>query len=275
MRVRSRRGFPMTAASQVRVFSYLPNPRVWKATIAARIGGVEIDLRGAPAADLAEWLWDFDARPGSEAPPVQLRVAEHQGRVGFKGEKLYKTDAFLEADPLEPCRWRSAAMAWWGLLESNSIMRTVARLSPTAALYGRDAFEASRIDSFLDVSLVFGWDAQTYLPATHAGSISPDIYTRADEAFTTYMGGHEQALTPPRDYLVGNGVSLADICFACEIALFHNELPRASVLAEIGQQPFLATARERFPRAMAHFEKLAADPDFAPEFAPYLDKFRT
>ena len=49
--------------SQLRIFSYLPNPRIWKATIAARLCGVEIEIRGAPPTELQSWLWDFDARP--------------------------------------------------------------------------------------------------------------------------------------------------------------------------------------------------------------------
>jgi hypothetical protein len=40
-------------------------------------------------------------------------------------------------------------------------MRAVARLGEARfPLYGRDAWEASRIDSFLDVSLVFARDSQ-------------------------------------------------------------------------------------------------------------------
>jgi hypothetical protein len=53
--------------TQLRIFSYLPNPRVWKATIAARMCGVEVEVRGAAPEQLAEWLWDFDASP-SERP---------------------------------------------------------------------------------------------------------------------------------------------------------------------------------------------------------------
>jgi hypothetical protein len=30
----------------LRIFSYLPNPRVWKATIAARFCGVDVEIRG-------------------------------------------------------------------------------------------------------------------------------------------------------------------------------------------------------------------------------------
>src|SRR6266851_2467649 len=32
--------------SELRIFSYLPNPRIWKATIAARLPGVEVEVRG-------------------------------------------------------------------------------------------------------------------------------------------------------------------------------------------------------------------------------------
>jgi elongation factor 1-gamma len=31
---------------QLRIFSYLPNPRIWKATIAARLTSVDIEVRG-------------------------------------------------------------------------------------------------------------------------------------------------------------------------------------------------------------------------------------
>ena len=31
----------------LRILSYQPNPRVWKATIAARLGAVELELRAA------------------------------------------------------------------------------------------------------------------------------------------------------------------------------------------------------------------------------------
>jgi hypothetical protein len=46
----------------LRVLSYLPNPRLAKATIAARQCGVAIEIRGAPPRELARWLWGFDAR---------------------------------------------------------------------------------------------------------------------------------------------------------------------------------------------------------------------
>ena len=57
----------------LRIFSYLPNPRIWKATIAARLCGVEVEVRGASPSDLSQWLWDFDARPIADVPPDVLK----------------------------------------------------------------------------------------------------------------------------------------------------------------------------------------------------------
>jgi elongation factor 1-gamma len=36
----------------LRIFSYLPNPRVWKANIAARFCGVDVEVRGASPKEL-------------------------------------------------------------------------------------------------------------------------------------------------------------------------------------------------------------------------------
>ena len=53
-----------------------------------------------------------------------------------------------------------------GIFESNSIMRAVARVGETNfPLYGRNAYEASRIDSFLDVNAVRALSCTTPLAA--------------------------------------------------------------------------------------------------------------
>ncbi|WP_245331799.1 hypothetical protein [Bradyrhizobium sp. NAS80.1] len=52
--------------ADLRIFSYLPNPRVWKATIAARFCAVDVEIRGASGRELRDWLWDYDARPLAE-----------------------------------------------------------------------------------------------------------------------------------------------------------------------------------------------------------------
>ena len=145
---------------QLRIFSYLPNPRIWKATIAARLCGVEIEVRGASPKELQSWLWDFDARPlsGHEPPvPAEVRV----GKVGFQGTGLRKTDAFMAAHPFGTVPAAFSPDGKVGIFESNSIMRAVARLGASRfPLYGQGPYEASRVDSFLDASLVFARDAQ-------------------------------------------------------------------------------------------------------------------
>ena len=259
--------------SDLRIFSYLPNPRIWKATIAGRLCGVAVDIRGAGSNELKEWLWDFDARPIADVEPATLRHAERTGRIGFSGAKLFKTDAFLEAHPFGTVPAAFSPDGHTGIFESNSIMRTVARLGAERfPLYGRDTYEASRIDSFLDVSLVFARDAQIYLLGLRGETISPEIHGRATEAFTAYAEGLERALGANRRFLVGDDITLADICFACELALFSNERARGGALVRQGLKPVLEAARSRFPLTFEHLDRLVAHPAFEPDLAPYLSK---
>ena len=162
-----------------------------------------------------------------------------------------------------------------GIFESNSIMRAVARLGESKfPLYGRGPYEAARVDSFLDASLVFARDAQIYLLSLMNGSVSSEIHSRARDGFAAYAAGINQALSPGREYLVGDNVTLADICFAAELSLFFNESSRAGVLEKQGLEPILHRGiSAQFPRAFAHFARLREHPAFAPDLAPYLKKF--
>ena len=262
------------AMAQLRIFSYLPNPRVWKATIAARFCDVDVEVIGASASELKNWLWDYHARPlTGEEHQIYSSIAR-TGRVGLKGARLFKTDAFLQANPFGsvPAAFGLDGVA--GIFESNSIMRAVARLGAAHfPLYGRDAFEASRIDSFLDASLVFARDTQIYLLALSDGTVDQAIHSRAVEAFLTYASGIDRALSTRQNALVGDDVTLADICFAAELALLHNEHPRARRLEELGLTQILhPKVQEEFPHMSSHFARLVAHEKFAPELAPYLQK---
>src|SRR6266705_1934334 len=241
--------------SELRIFSYLPNPRVWKATIAARLCGIDVEVRGVPPKELASWLWDFDARPLSstelaESSDVQV------GKVGLSGTRLHKTSAFLDAHPFGAVPAAFSPDGKTGIFESNSIMRAVARLGQaTFSLYGRNAYEASRIDSFLDVSLVFARDSQIYLLALSDGTVDRGIHARAREAFEIYAGGLEQALSPERTVLVGDKITIADICFVAELALFMNEHARVKQLSERGLDKILhRRIRDDYPRVFSHFD---------------------
>src|SRR5271167_5243237 len=111
--------------SDLRIFSYLPNPRIWKATIASRLSGVDVEVRRSSPKELRSWLWDFDARPLSASEPTSSDA--RTGKVGFSGT-LHKTDAFMEAHPFGTVPAAFSADGKTGIFESNSIMRAVARL---------------------------------------------------------------------------------------------------------------------------------------------------
>jgi len=258
----------------LRIFSYLPNPRVWKATIAARFCGVDVEIRGAPPKELRDWIWDYDARPLDEQERQSLLSLARTGRVGLAGAKLFKTDAFLEAQPFGNVPAAFGRDGKIGIFESNSIMRAVARLGEARfPLYGRDTWEASRIDSFLDVSLVFGRDSQIYLLALSDGTVDAAIHARAKQAFAIYAAGLEQALSPQRKTLVGNDISLADICFAAEVALFMNEHARSAQLSERGLDKILhAGVRNEYPLLFTHFDRLVQHEHFRPDLKPYVEK---
>jgi glutathione S-transferase len=258
----------------LRIFSYLPNPRVWKATIAARFCGVDIEIRGASGKELREWLWDYDARPLAEPERQSLSSLARTGRVGLTGAKLFKTDAFLKAQPFGNVPAAFGRDGRIGIFESNSIMRAVARLGEAAfPLYGRDAWEASRIDSFLDVSLVFARDSQIYLLALSDGAVDAAIHARTKQAFAIFASGMEQALSPQRKTLVGDDISLADICFAAELALFMNEYGRAAQLNKHGLERILhGGVRKDYPLVFAHFDRLVGHEHFKTDLKPYVGK---
>jgi glutathione S-transferase len=255
----------------LRVFSYLPNPRLAKATIAARLCGVTIEVRGAPPRELARWLWDFDARPleAEEAASGTVREA----RVGFGGT-LHKTDAFLSVHPFGAVPAAFSPDGTIGVFESNAIARTVVRLAtePTS-LYGDDPYTASRIDAFLDASLVFAREVQVYLLDLAGGRLEPPTYARARAARDTYLAGIEQALAPARAFLVRDALTLADIVFAAELALFSAERASRRALSEAELTPLYGEQlRATYPRALAHFARLCAHEAFAPDLDPYLEK---
>lgn len=261
--------------SELRIFSYLPNPRVWKATIAARLCGVEVEVRGASPKELQSWLWDFDARPLSSDEQARLGDGA-AGKVGFK-VALHKTAAFMEAHPFGTVPAAFSPDGKVGIFESNSIMRAVARLGENKfPLYGRGPYQAARVDSFLDASLAFARDGQHYLLSLMNGAVSSEVHSRARDGFAAYAAGINQALSSGRKYLVGDNVTLADICFAAELSLFLNESPWADVLEKQGFEPILHRGvGTMFPRAFAHFARLREHPAFAPDLAPYLKKFES
>lgn len=262
----------MSPAPALRVFSYLPNPRLAKATIAARLCGVSLEVRGASPRELAGWLWDFEARPLSDGGSVA--GTGRTAHTGFGGT-LHKTDAFLAAHPFGTVPAAFGPDGKVGIFESNSILRAVARIAGEKTdLYGAgDPYLASRIDSFLDASLVFARDVQLYLLKLASGKIKAPTHERARAARDAYLAGIEQALAPVRSWISGDSLTLADVCFAAELALFSAERAHRKVLGEARLEALWANSlAATFPRALAHFDRLCTHPAFAPDLGPYLGK---
>ncbi|HJP36453.1 MAG TPA: glutathione S-transferase family protein, partial [Gammaproteobacteria bacterium] len=255
--------------ADLRIFSYLPNPRLYKATIAARLGGVDLEIRGATPKELAEWLWDFDARPLGKEDRIDKTYAR-RARAGFSGV-LYKTDAFLAANPFGTVPVAFSPDGALGIFESNSMMRAVARLARNGPpLYGGDPYSAARIDSFLDVSLVFARDGQRYLFGLMGKGLTQALHDDMEKAFSNYLGGIEEALKAGTGFLVGAQISLADICFAAELVLFALcRSERERIEASGYQVIFDEDATTAYPRAVAHFDTLLAHPAFTPDLTPF------
>ena len=274
-RVRAGNGFggPIPwehAVADLRIFSYLPNPRIWKAAIAARLAGVDIEIRGAKPAELPDWLWDFDARPLTDADRATTKA--RAAHTGFDGD-LIKTDAFLAANPFGTVPVAFSPDGRVGIFESNAIMRAVARLgADNFPLYGNGPYEAARVDAFLDASLVFARASQVYLLALAGGRLTDDLRETTSAAFETYMAGIEQALAPDRRHLVGDDVTLADICFACELTQFSRERGSLAKLGRNAPAAIFDPTAEAHPRATAHFDRLCKHPAFAPDIEPFLGR---
>lgn len=254
----------------LRIFSYLPNPRIWKSLITARLAGLEVEVIGATGGELGSWLWDFSPRPLDEAdranPDFQV-----QGRTGFKST-LYKTPEFRRAHPYGTVPAGFSPDGATGVFESNSIMRAVARQAdPALGVYGDSVWSASRVDSFLDVALVFARESQVYLLSFGDKSVSAEIHARAQAGFDNWMSGIESALAEG-SHLVGDTLTIADVCFACEVTLFSRERAALWQLSQIGCEPCMAGWEDRYPRAAAHYVALCQHDAFAPDMHSYLDK---
>ena len=243
----------------------MPSPRVYKATITARLCDVDVEIRSAPSSHLKDWLWDFDARPLTEGDKKNGPKAR-TARTGFNS-RLYKTDSFMKAHPFGTVPAAFGPDGKVGIFESNSIMRAVARLGGVeTGIYGDDPYTTSRIDSFLDASLLFARDSQIYLLAINNGGLTREIYDSADTSFGVYMSAIDSCLESNAAFLVNNQITLADICFACEYAMFSREGRNGTVLSDVGVQPITFGSAARFPRAIGHFEKLVRHEAFSPDF---------
>jgi len=162
------------------------------------------------------------------------------------------------------------------VLNSNFQVNTMAllyqarRLAPAMVEAGEGAIVVPAIPQPCGENLA---SRDSLPPRRRNGSLSEEIYHRTRDAFAVYMAGINSALSAGRGFIVGDRLTLADVCFVAELALFHNEKPRARDLKKRGLEPILSdNLEERFADAMGHFARLAKHPAFAPDVIPYLEK---
>ena len=105
----------------------------------------------------------------------------------------YKTNDFLKAHPFGTVPAAFSPEDNIGVFESNSILRAVARAAKHPTLYGSNHYEASRIDSFLDVNLVFAREVQVFL--LEIENITEEGYLRMSSAYNFYLSGIEVSLS--------------------------------------------------------------------------------
>jgi elongation factor 1-gamma len=107
-----------------------------------------------------------------------------------------------------------------------------------------------------------------------SGTVSQETHVRTRDGFAVYAKGIDEALRPNREHIVGESITLADICFVAELSLFFNEKGRVAALENSGLSPILHEGIEKeYPLAFGHLAKLRKHPAFAPEVEPYLAKF--
>lgn len=257
----------MKSQPVLRIFSYLPNPRVWKALIAAEYCDVLVEVMGDKPPNLQNWLWDFDARELAKAERTPDHPSARVGRRGFRGT-LYKTDAFLEAHPFGTVPAAFDPDGFTGIFESNSILRAVARRGDaTCKLYGEGDYGASRIDSFLDAALVFTRESQVYMLGMSEPSV--ETYDRMAAAYEFYLNGINQALTN-NIYIASDALSIVDIAFACDLAQFLRENTMKEQLMTIDRAPISTHVKRDYPHAYEHLVRLSNTPEFNKHLAPLV-----
>ena len=258
----------MIKESNLKIFSYLPNPRVWKALIAAEFSGAEIEVVGDKPKNLGNWLWDFNAEELPEHARNDDSPHARKGRRGFSGI-LFKTDDFLKAHPFGTVPAAFSPDGAIGIFESNSILRAAARAgSNKNGLYGEDGFQASRIDSFLDASLVFSREAQVYLLSVE--SLSQENYARMQAAYEFYLSGIEAALEVGK-YLAGDELTIADISFVCDVGQFLRERFFREALEKQDYHPIGGSLSQEFPKSFHHMIHLSERAEFSKHLGNYMD----
>nr|QLM00657.1 translation elongation factor gamma chain [Ziziphora clinopodioides subsp. bungeana] len=136
------------------------------------------------------------------------------------------------------------------IFESNAIARYVAKLNPDSNLFGSSTIEYGQIEQWIDFSTTeidvhaISWfisriGFKPYFPAVEEATI--DALKRSLAALNTHLASHT--------YLVGHGVTLADIVTVCN-------------LANAFKMVFTKSFTSEFPHVERYFWTLINQPNF-------------
>ena len=169
-----------------------------------------------------------------------------------------------------------AALAAYGKLAGPAIIanggRFLARGEAVKA-YEQGIAQRATVTEFDSVEqAIAAHNSPAYQEALKAlgNACERDVRRDWTDAISPTRGGRRRKV---HKTLVGDDVSLADICFAAELALFMNEHARAERLSERGLDKILHTGvRNDYPRVFAHFARLVDHENFRPDLKPYVEK---
>lgn len=255
--------------ADLRVFTYLPNPRLAKVLIAAEHSGASVEVIGDAPPKLLNWLWDFEARSITDEEKRQLSHFAREAKVGYKGHELFKTDRFLEAHPFGNVPAGFDVETGAGVFESNSIMRAAVRCGDMPhELLGEGPFGQSRVDAFLDRALVFARDIQRYLLS--GDGLTQELYSETLESLISFLSGLDQALsvTP---YIASDKLTLADIAVICELCLLTNESRYFERLAAMSLTP-LNSQLSQYDHLGTYTHRLCQEPAIQTHLDGYWQK---
>ena len=254
----------------LKIFSYLPNPRVWKAEIAAKISGITVEVIGDKPSEIPNWLWDSEPKKISDSDKKELKQFERAGKRGFSSA-LYKTDNFIKLIPFGTVPAAFSPDGKIGIFESNSILRAIARQDDTKNLYGKDAFEASRVDSFLDSGLVFSREHQEYLFGLK--DMNEALYLRMKSAYEFFLNGIEESLKYTK-FIGFDHLTIVDISFFCDFSQFLREGHYEDDLNKRGFNLVSMNFAVDYPKTYDHLMELSEIEEFSSVSGTYLDWFK-
>ena len=102
-------------------------------------------------------------------------------------------------------------------------------------------------------------------------TVTKELYERAKNALAVYLAAVNNAVSVDGAFITNGRLTLADICFCCEYALFMRERKRKKSLSALQLSPIVSLDIEtEFPSAITHFRRLCEHEAFSPDLGPFL-----